>query len=166
MEQPRPRYEEESFLIVVKRPWLYATIDFIFSMLCWLYSVLVVSFIVSATFGFNNILTRVMNSSFNMINQDIRLFIAAALGVFLLFYALLYLNHVYNKKRFGTLRRRRYPAPASNAELKSLGLMKIEAIEKLQSEDYAVFETNPIVPLGGESVDQKDLYLDDHYRIN
>ncbi|MDE0583382.1 hypothetical protein ON064_10085 [Planococcus sp. A6] len=166
MEQPRPRYEEESFLIVVKRSWIYASVDFIFSMICWLYSVLVVIVVVSATVGSNNIFTRVMNSSFNMINQDIRLFIATALAVFLLFYALLFINHIYNKKRFGTLRRRRYPAPTSNAELKSLGLMDIEAIEKLQGEDYAVFETNPIVPLGGESVDQKDLYLDDHYRIN
>ncbi|MDN5708964.1 MAG: hypothetical protein L0G95_05960 [Planococcus sp. (in: firmicutes)] len=166
MEQPRPRYEEESFLIVVKRSWIYASVDFIFSMICWLYSVLVVIVVVSATVGSNNIFTRVMNSSFNMINQDIRLFIATALAVFLLFYALLFINHIYNKKRFGTLRRRRYPAPTSNAELKSLGLMDIEAIEKLQGEDYAVFETNPIVPLGGESVDQKNLYLDDHYRIN
>lgn len=166
MEQPRPRYEEESFLIIVKRSWIYASIDFIFSMICWLYSVLVITVILSATFGSNNIFTRVMNSSFNMINQDIRLFIATALGVFLIFYALLYLNHLYNKKKFGPLRRRRYPNPASNAELKSLGLMDIEAIEKLQNEDYAVFETNPIVPLGGEKLDQKDLYLDDGYRIN
>lgn len=166
MEQPRPRYEEESFLIVVKRPWYYACIDFVFSMLCWLYSVLVVLFVISATLGFNNILTRVMNSSFNMVNQDVRIFIALAIAVFLLFYTVLYINHVYNKKRFGTLRRRSYPAPVSNNELRALGLMDMETIEKLQNEDYTVFETNPIAPLGGESFDEKDIYLDHMYRVD
>ncbi|MBT2583862.1 poly-beta-1,6-N-acetyl-D-glucosamine biosynthesis protein PgaD [Planococcus sp. ISL-109] len=150
MEQSRPRHKEQNFLIVVNRSWFYVLIDFIFSLFFWLYSLVVVSFILSATFGFNNTLTKVLNASFNMTNQDIRTMFIAAIVVFLLFYVLLYINHVYNKKRFGTLKRRSYPAPVSNTELKTLGLMDIETIEKLQSEDYTVFDTNPIVPLGGE----------------
>lgn len=150
MEQSRPRHQEESFLIVVKRSWLYAGLDLMFTLFFWFYSVVVVLFMVSATIGFNNILTRILNSSFNTINQDIRSFVIAAFVVFLLFYALLYLNRLYNKKRYGSLQRRCYPTPVDNAELKTLGLMDIETIEKLQREDYSVFEKNPIVPLGGE----------------
>ena len=150
MEQSRPRHQEESFLIVVKRSWLYAGLDLMFTLFFWFYSVVVVLFMVSATIGFNNILTRILNSSFNTINQDIRSFVIAAFVVFLLFYALLYLNRLYNKKRYGSLKRRCYPTPVDNEELKTLGLMDIETIEKLQREDYSVFEKNPIVPLGGE----------------
>lgn len=166
MEQSRPRHQEESFLIVVKRPWLYAGIDFIFSLFFWLYSLLVVAFVFSATLGFNTILTRILNASFNMTNQDVRNSVFMAIGVFLLFYALLYLNHVYNKKKFGPLTRRSYPESASNTDLQELGLMKIETIEKLQREDYSVFDTNPIAALGGEDRDQKDVYVAEHYRLD
>lgn len=166
MEQSRPRHKEESFLIVVKRSWFYVCIDFMFSLFFWLYSLLVILFFLSATFGFNNILTRILNASFNMTNQDIRNMVFIAIAIFVLFYVLLYINHLYNKKRYGTLRRRSYPAPVSNAELKTLRLMDIETIEKLQSEDYTVFETNPIVPLGGEKLEQKDIYLANRYRID
>lgn len=105
---------------------------------------------VSATLGFNTLLTRILNASFNTINQDIRNLVILVFVIFLVLYALLYLNYQYNKKRFGVLTRRKYPAGVSNVDLEALGLMDIEAIEKLQSEDYAVFEKNPIVPLGGE----------------
>lgn len=152
MEQSRPRHKEKSFLIEVKRSWFYVIIDFMFSLFFWLYSLVVVLFFISATLGFNNILTRILNASFNTINQDIRDMVIASFVFFLLFYTLLYVNRIYNKKRFGTLERRSYPAPVNNAELKTLGLMDIETIEKLQSEDYSVFDKNPIVPLGGEKL--------------
>lgn len=152
MEQSRPRHKEKSFLIVVKRSWIYVCIDFIFSLFFWLYSLVVVLFFISATLGFNNTLTRILNASFNTINQDIRDMVIVSFVFFLLFYTLLYVNRLYNKKRFGTLERRSYPAPVNNAELKTLGLMDIETIEKLQSEDYSVFDKNPIVPLGGEKL--------------
>lgn len=166
MEQSRSRLKEESFLIVVNRSWFYTFIDVIFTLFFWFYSLLVVSYILSATLGFNNILTRILNASFTMINQDIRNAVIIAIAVFLLFYLLLYINHLYNKKKFGPLKRRSYPAPASNAELNSLGLMDLMTIEKLQREDYSAFDTNPIVPLGGEKLEEKNIYLDVHYRID
>lgn len=150
MAQSRPRHEEESFLIAGNRSWFHAVIDFIFTLFFWAYSLLVVVFFVSATFGFNNSLTRLVNASFNTVNADIRDLVILALIIFAVLYVLLYVNRLYNKKRFGGLVRRTYPAPTSNAELQSLGLLDIETIEKLQSEDYAVFEKNPLTPLGGQ----------------
>ncbi len=150
MEQSRPRYEEKSFLIVGNRSWLRACIDFALSLFFWLYGLVVVVFFILATFGFNTTLTRIINSSLNTINQDIRNLVFVAIAVFLLSYALLYLNRLYNKQKFGTLKRRSYPAPVTNEDLQALGLLDIETIEKLQREDYSVFETNPIAPLGGE----------------
>lgn len=150
MAQSRPRHQEESFIIAGNRSWLHAGIDLVFTLFFWAYSLLVILFIVSATIGFNNQLTRVINASFNTINQDIRNLVLLALIIFAVLYAILYLNRLYNKKRFGGLTRRTYPVPTSNMELESLSLMDLAAIEKLQSEDYAVFETNPLTPLEGK----------------
>ncbi|HSI66006.1 MAG TPA: poly-beta-1,6-N-acetyl-D-glucosamine biosynthesis protein PgaD [Planococcus sp. (in: firmicutes)] len=150
MAQSGPRHKEESFLIVGNRSWLRAFIDLLFTLFFWGYSLLVVIFILSATFGFNNALTRVVNASFNTVNRDIRELMFLGLLIFLVFYILLYLNRLYNKRRFGSMTRRSYPAPVSNAELVALELMDSETIDKLQREDYTVFEKNPLTPLRGE----------------
>ena len=150
MEQSRPRHEEKSFLIIGNRSWFRACLDFILSLFFWIYGLVVVLFFLSATLGFNTTLTKIINASLNTINQDIRNLVIVAIVVFLLSYTLLYINRLYNKQKFGNLKRRIYPTPVSNTELQALGLLDIETIEKLQSEDYTVFETNPIVPLGGE----------------
>lgn len=150
MEQSGPRHEEESFLIVGNRSWFRACFDFFFSLIFWAYGLAVVWFFVSATFGLHDGLTKILHASFHTMDQDVRNLVMLAFGIFLLFYATLYINRVYNKKRFGTLQRRTYPAAVDNLELKSLGLLDLEIIEKLQANDYTVFETNPIAPLGSK----------------
>ncbi|WP_051506848.1 hypothetical protein [Saccharibacillus sacchari] len=150
MEQSGPRHEEESFLIVGNRSWFRACLDFFFSLIFWAYGLAVVFFFVSATFGLHNGLTEMLHASFRTMDQDVRNLVMLALGIFILFYAILYINRVYNKKRFGTLQRRTYPADVDNPELESLGLLDLETIEKLQANDYIVFETNPIAPLGSK----------------
>ncbi|WP_172200771.1 hypothetical protein [Saccharibacillus qingshengii] len=147
MEQSRPRHEEESFLIVGNRSWFRACVDFVFSLAFWIYGLVVFLFFLSATLGWNNGLTKVLHASFHTIDQDVRNLVLLAMGIFSLFYIALYINRIYNKKRFGTLQRRTYPPPVDNLELKTLGLMDPETIEKLQTQDYTVFETNPIIAL-------------------
>ncbi|OWR33084.1 hypothetical protein CDO73_00825 [Saccharibacillus sp. O23] len=147
MEQSGPRHEEESFLIAGNRSWFRACFDFLFSLIFWAYGLAVVFFFVSATFGLHNGLITILHASFHTADQDVRHLVMLAFGIFLLFYAILYINRVYNKKRFGILQRRTYPPAVDNLELKSLGLMDPEIIEKLQTNDYIVFETNPITPL-------------------
>jgi len=147
MAQSGPRLEEENFIITGNRSWFHVIVDTFFTLIFWAYSLLVVVFFLSATFGFNTILTQIVNAAFNTVNQDIRDLVLLGLAIFLVFYALLFINRLYNKKKFGVLRRRHYPNAVTNTELASLGLMGEEAIEKLQNSDYAVFETNPITPL-------------------
>ncbi|UJF26151.1 PgaD family protein [Planococcus sp. 107-1] len=147
MAQSGPRLEEENFIITGNRSWFHVIVDTLFTLIFWAYSLLVVVFFLSATFGFNTILTQIVNAAFNTVNQDIRDLVLLGLAVFLIFYALLFINRLYNKKKFGVLKRRHYPDAVTNIELASLGLMDEDAIEKLQNSDYAVFETNPITPL-------------------
>ncbi|RLQ86685.1 poly-beta-1,6-N-acetyl-D-glucosamine biosynthesis protein PgaD [Planomicrobium sp. Y74] len=150
MAQPRPRHEEENFLITGNRSWFRACIDLLFTLFFWGYSLVVVIFFLSATFGFNNGLTRIVNASFNTINSDIRNLVILGLAIFIVFYVILYMNRLYNKKRFGNLKRRSYPTAVSISELEALGLMDNETIAQLQREDYVVFEKNPIIPLSSE----------------
>lgn len=150
MEQPRPRHQEENFLIVGNRSWFRAIIDLIFTLFFWAYSLLVVVFFVSATLGFNNTLTRTVNASFNTVNSDIRELVFLGLFIFIVFYTGLFFNRMYNKKRFGSLTRRRYPNSVSHTDLVALELLDSETINKLQHEDYIVFEKNPLTPLKGE----------------
>ena len=151
MAQSRPRHEEEKFLITGNRSWFRACIDYLFTLFFWGYSLLVVIFFLSATLGFSNSLTRIVNATFNTVNSDIRNLVILGFGIFLVFYAVLYVNRLYNKKRFGSLKRRNYPAAVSTSELESLGLMDKGTIAQLQREDYIVFEKNPIIPLSSEN---------------
>ncbi|WP_172251836.1 hypothetical protein [Saccharibacillus deserti] len=150
MEQSGPRHEEESFLIVGNRSRLRTCLDFVFSSIFWVYGLVVAFFFLSATLGLHNDLTRALHALFHTIDQDVRNLVILAASIFVLFYAVLYINRLYNKKRFGTLRRRTYPTPVDNLELQTLGLLDLETIERLQTEDYTVFETNPIMALGSK----------------
>lgn len=147
MAQSGPRLEEENFIITGNRSWFHVIVDTLFTLFFWTYSLLVVVFFLSATFGFNTMLTQIVNAAFNTVNQDIRDLVLLGVAVFLIFYVSLFINRLYNKKKFGILTRRHYPEAVTNTELASLGLMDEKTIEKLQSSDYAEFETNPIVPL-------------------
>lgn len=150
MAQSRPRHQEENYLIVGNRSWFRVIIDLLFTLFFWAYSLLVVVFILSATLGFNNKVTQIVNASFNTVNSDIRELVFFGIFIFIVFYIILAINRLYNKKRFGSLTRRHYPTPVNHAELVALELLDDETILKLQHEDYIVFEKNPIVPLKGE----------------
>lgn len=150
MAQSRPRHQEENYLIVGNRSWFRVIIDLLFTLFFWAYSLLVVVFILSATLGFNNKVTQIVNASFNTVNSDIRELVFFGIFIFIVFYIILAINRLYNKKRFGRLTRRHYPTPVNHAELVALELLDDETILKLQHEDYIVFEKNPIVPLKGE----------------
>lgn len=151
MAQSGPRHQEESFIIAGNRSWFRAFVDLLFTLFFWYYSFVVVFFILSATVGWSNSLTQVLNASFNTVNSDIRNLVFLAFFLFLVLYGSLNLNRLYNKKKFGSLTRRTYPEPVSNAELAALGLMDLETIENIQREDYTIFESNPITPLRGEN---------------
>ena len=149
MEQSRPRLKE-NVIIEGNRSKLRFVLDLIMTLFFWCYTLIVMTFILSASFGYSNSLTRVLNSAFKTTNDQVRLLFLFGLILFISFYMLLSINRIYNKKRFGSLARRTYPTNVTNKDLTTLQLMNDKTIEKLQAADYIVFEKNPIVSLEEE----------------
>ena len=149
MEQSRSR-TKEIVIIEDNRSNLRFVIDIIITLFFWCYTLNVMTFILSSSFGYSNSLTRVLNSAFKTTNDQVRLLFLFGLILFISFYMLLSINRIYNKKRFGSLARRTYPTNVTNKDLTTLQLMNDETIEKLQAADYIVFEKNPIVSLEEE----------------
>ena len=146
MEQSRSRLKE-NVIIEDNRSYVRFFLDIIMTLFFWCYTFIVMIFILSASFGYSNSITRVLNSAFKTTNGQVRLLFLFGLVLFISFYFLLSMNRIYNKKRFGSLARRTYPTNVTNTDLSNLQLMNPENIEKLQAADYIVFEKNPIVSL-------------------
>jgi poly-beta-1,6-N-acetyl-D-glucosamine biosynthesis protein PgaD len=149
MEQSRPR-TKEIVIIEDNRSNLRFVLDIIMTLFFWCYSFIVMIFILSASFGYSNSITRVLNSAFKTTNGQVRLLFLFGLILFIIFYILLSMNRIYNKKRFGSLTRRIYPSDVTNKDLNNLQLMNDENIKKLQTSDYIVYDKNPIVSLEEE----------------
>jgi len=149
MEQSRPR-TKEIVIIEGNRSNLRFVLDIIMTLFFWCYTFIVMIFILSASFGYSNSITRVLNSAFKTTNGQVGLLFLFGLILFIVFYILLSMNRIYNKKRFGSLARRTYPTNVTNQDLSNLQLMKDENIDKLQTADYIVFTKNPIVSLEEE----------------
>lgn len=149
MEQSRQRSEED-VIIVGNRSNLRFIVDVILTLFFWAYSILVIAFFVSAIVGYSNPFSRILNMSFKTTNSQVRILLLIGVIFFCSFYLLLRINRFYNKKRFGSLARRNYPTPVTNQDLNALELMNEETIERLQTEDYIIFEENPIISLKKE----------------
>jgi hypothetical protein len=149
MEQPRQGIKEKP-IIIGNQSKLRFSFDVFLTLFFWGYSVVIIVFFASATFGLDNAVTETLHSSFNSTNNEIRLLILIALVMFTCFYLLLSMNRIYNKKRFGILKRRIYPTDVTIDDLKELNLMDIETIHQLQKMNYIIFEENPIVSLETE----------------
>lgn len=149
MEQPRQRFKEKP-IIIGNQSKLRFSFDVFLTMFFWGYSAAIILFFISATIGFDNAVTTTFHSSFNSTNNDIRLLVFIAFIMFISFYILLSMNRIYNKRRFGVLKRRIYPMDVTINDLKELNLMDMDTITKLQKMDYIVFDENPIVSLESE----------------
>ncbi|ANU28314.2 hypothetical protein I858_015085 [Planococcus versutus] len=123
--------------------------DLLITLFFWVYTVIVIIFILSATTGFSNVVTRTLNTTFKTTNSEVQAVILFGFIVFIVIYLLLFINRLYNKKRFGKLTRRTYPEVVTQRELIALQLMSVKNIKKLES-NYVIFEKNPIISLEEE----------------
>lgn len=149
MAQSRPRTQED-FIIAGNSSRMRFALDLVMTLFFWLYTFLVVFYFVASVFAIENDLSRLLHATFNTTNRDAILLLAIGTGLFIIFYLALHTNRLYNKKRFGTKKRRVYPAAITLAELTALGLMEEQEILRLQQENYIVFEHNPIISLKKE----------------
>ncbi|MSS44198.1 hypothetical protein FYJ27_10825 [Anaerosalibacter bizertensis] len=134
----------ESFIIKSKKSWWREGIVILFTSIVWVYCITVIYFFIDAIFSINNEYPRLFKVSFKMTNSDIQGFFKIAVVLLVTIYIMLLVWIFYNKKRFGSLTRRKYPGITTKEDLMDLDMIDEDIYEILQEEKVVVFETNPI----------------------
>jgi hypothetical protein len=148
MDKSRQRTKDlklnESFIIKSKKSWWCEGIVILFTSIVWVYCITVIYFFIDAIFSINNEYPRLFKVSFKMTNSDIQGFFKIAVVLLVTIYIMLLVWIFYNKKRFGSLTRRKYPGITTKEDLMDLDMIDEDIYEILQEEKVVVFETNPI----------------------
>lgn len=134
----------QSFIIKSKKSWWREGIVILFTSIVWVYCITVIYFFIDAIFSINNEYPRLFKVSFKMTNSDIQGFFKIAVVLLVTIYIMLLVWIFYNKKRFGSLTRRKYPGITTKEDLMDLDMIDEDIYEILQEEKVVVFETNPI----------------------
>lgn len=134
----------ESFIIKSKKSWGREGIVILFTLIVWVYCITVIYFFIDAIFSINNEYPRLFKVSFKMTNSDIQVFFKIAVALLVIIYMMLSVWIFYNKKRFGSLTRRKYPGVTTKEDLMNLDMIDEDIYEILQREKVIVLEMNPI----------------------
>jgi biofilm PGA synthesis protein PgaD len=134
----------KSFIIKSKRSWLSEVVVGLFTLLVWVYCLTVVYFFVDALFSLNHEYPALFKTIFKMTNNDIWDIFKIGAILLISIYILLSAWGSYNKKKYGSLRRRKYPAPTTEEDLMKLNMIDEITYEELQNERVIVLEKNPI----------------------
>jgi len=148
MEKSRSRNTQikrnEQYIIPSKRFWLKELLVIVFSALVWLYCLLVVLFFTDAIFGLNLKLPTQIRNIFQMSSAEVRQFTFMIIGLFVLVVIIIYVWSVYNKKRYGKLKRRKQPLNATKNDLLKLDMIDEKTYDLLQKTNYIRLKKNPI----------------------
>lgn len=136
--------KNEKLLVKSKQSGIQKLIMFVLTIIMWFYSFVVVCFFLSAIFEFNNEFVSIVKVALNISNMEIKNFIMISLIWFIGLFLLLSLWRIYNKKRFGSLRRRKSPTNTTKEEMLQLGLISEVTYDELQNKTIIVFEKNPV----------------------
>lgn len=138
----------ESFIIKSKRIWWRELVIGAFTLLVWFYCLTVIYFFLDALFSLNHKYPSIFRIVFKMTSRDVKVFLALGGVVFIVVFLLLYFWNFYNKKRYGSKTRRKYPKPTSEEDLENLNMIDQTSYRKLQNNTVIIFETNPIIVKG------------------
>ena len=147
MEQSRQRDSHQLnqyFIIKSKRIWWREIIVGLFTLLVWIYCLSVVYFFVDTIFSLNHEYPSLFRIIFKMNSIDIKNFLKLGGVLFIIIYLMLSSWSYYNRRRYGSLTRRKYPGSTTKQDLMNLNMIDEITYEKLQNEKVIIFETNPI----------------------
>ncbi len=138
------RERNKQFIVKSHRTWWREGLVVLFSLLVWVYCLSVVYFFIDALLGLDHRYPALFRIVFKMTSQDIRLFTFWIVFLFLVIYVSLLGWSIYNKRRFGELKRRRYPKPATREDMLNLNMLDPAVYEELQVMKSITFDKNPI----------------------
>ncbi|MDS0524583.1 PgaD family protein [Clostridium sp. SHJSY1] len=117
------------------------------SLIMWFHMFTVFYFFISALFDYNDSFIGILKSYFKITNSDIRYFMVISVIYFVFSFLILFSWKMYNKKRYGSLNRRKDPGPTTEKEMLDLELIDPEIYTILQENDIIIFEENPVKEL-------------------
>ena len=148
--------EQSEFVIKSKVNILKKLISILFTTLMWAYSFLAFLIFVSAIINYNNDFISILKTSLNINNRSIIDFLLKCLIFFLGSYLILTLWKIYNKRRYGKLNRRQYPAPSTDEDMLNLGLIDPIDYKLLQNNKVVTFLNNPIRDIDEEETQYEE----------
>lgn len=148
MEQSRPRLSQvernKQFIVKSKRHLGRDISVILFSLIVWVYVIVVIYFFVDVILGLDHPIPMVFKTLFKTTNDDVRWFLMMVLLGFGIIYILLYLWSIYNKRKYGALRRRTYPTDTKDIDFLKLGMIDYELYTQLQNAKDITLEKNPM----------------------
>ncbi|GEM_PF-787004 len=148
MDKSRQRKQmkrsNEQYIVKSKRVWWREVIVVFFTFLVWIYCLMVIIFFMEPLLPFETEYSSIFRSAFRMTRLDIRFFLLLAVGVYVMIYLSLYLWSYYNKRRFGSLTRRKNPGMTTKEDLLELDMIDEEMYQQLQNSKSIVLQTNPV----------------------
>lgn len=148
MEQSRSRVSQiernKQFIVESKRHILPDMVVIFFSLLVWIYTLVVVYFFADAILALNHPIPTIIKTWFEMTNRDVVMFLLLVVLAFAIIYLILWSWSQYNRLKYGKLRRRKYPQPSESVDFINLGMIDYEIYNQLQSAKEITLEKNPM----------------------
>lgn len=148
MDQPGSRKSQiernKAFIVKTHRSIFREIAIFLLSLVAWTYCIAVIWFFVDSIFAMNHAIPEKIRDYFGMDAGTVRRFSALILLLFVLFFLLLMAWSIYNKRKFGSLRRRKYPEKTTEEELLDLHMIDRGVYRELQNAKRINFNNNPI----------------------
>ncbi|GGE67441.1 poly-beta-1,6-N-acetyl-D-glucosamine biosynthesis protein PgaD [Priestia taiwanensis] len=138
---------ENEILVKTKHSFIRKIIALLFTLIFWLYTIVIFWFFLSALFNIYDPYMAIVKIAFNVTNANIRELLLLSFVLFLVSTAMLFIWRTYNKKRFGSLTRRSMPTHTTMKDWLALDLMDESDINMLQTNKVTVFYTNPVKEL-------------------
>lgn len=144
MVKSRSRDQKNTVIIESEAFSLKIFIKMIATFIMWFYSIFVFLLFFTAIIDWNWE-PIVWAKSFLQINDVLlRKLLFSTIIIWLLFFILLWIWRIYNKRRFGSLNRRKYPSKTTDTDMLRLNLMSVKDYETLTKSKITHFENNPL----------------------
>lgn len=133
-----------AMIVKTRRSWFREVIIVILTAVAWLYCLGVIYFFVDSLFGLDHRIPRLIRGYFQTDSDDVRKFVFFVALMYVLIFMMLLTWSIYNKRKFGGLKRRKYPPQTTDQEILALGMMDKDVFEKIKTAKRTQFQNNPI----------------------